>query len=162
MFGIDIAAFVRMSLLSLVLGAFLGCVLEIVRFIFALCCPKTVEISDKTRLPIKIIIAVRDVIFFFISGVAFAVFIYYTNNGSIRLFAVLGTMMGFFAFYFSAGRIVRKTFGLLICICHKLISFAVCPFKWMMGKCLRLIRSKNKLRIQKRNSVKCEDINERG
>ncbi len=162
MMGIDISAFVRMILLSLLLGALLGGMLEIVRFIFGFCFPKTIDATGQSDRWTLGVVALRDVIFFLISGAAFAVFIYYANNGNIRLFAILGTLVGFFAFYFTVGRFIRRIFGFLIHICHKLVSLLAYPLKWGLGKCLVYIKSKNKTPIRKRNNVTCEDVNEPG
>lgn len=142
MLGIDISAFVRMILLSLLLGACLGFLHEVLRFIFVFFFPRTDEGQGRTSLFVGIIVAVRDVIFFSVCGVAFAVFVYYTNNGNIRLFAVLGTLFGFFAFYFTVGRLARKFFGILIHIIHKLILFFTFPIRCLIEKYLPRIRSK--------------------
>ena len=142
MLGIDVYAFARMIILSLFYGACLGFLHELLRFIFLFFFPMTYDGSSQSRVLSQIIIAIRDIIFFFICSVTFAVFVYYTNNGNIRLFAVIGTLSGFFVFYFSVGRFVRKVFETLIHIFYKLISFLAFPIRRGIKKCFPWIRLK--------------------
>lgn len=153
MIGIDFSAFVRMILLSLLLGACLGGVLEIIRFVFGICLPKTDGDVSQSSWLIQCAVAARDVIFFFISGIAFSVFVYYTNCGNVRFFAVLGTIAGFGVFYFTVGRFVRRALGFLINIMHKLTCAFVYPIKRMLQKCLMWIKSKKHITDPQKNNV---------
>ena len=133
MIGIDFSAFVRMILLSLLLGACLGGVLEIIRFVFGICLPKTDGDVSQSSWLIQCAVAARDVIFFFISGIAFSVFVYYTNCGNVRFFAVLGTIAGFGVFYFTVGCFVRRALGFLINILYALLlTILICLVKLLI------------------------------
>ena len=150
MIGIDFSAFVRMILLSLLLGTCLGGVLEIIRFVFSLCFHKTVDDLNLSSWFIRCVVAARDIVFFFVSGIAFSVLVYYTNNGNVRLFAILGTIAGFLAFYFTIGRCVRMVLELFVRFLHKLVWVLVCPMKRMIGKFLRWIKSKKHMTKSKK------------
>ena len=48
----------------------------------------------------------EDILFFLVAGCVISVLIYYTNDGVFRLMALFGVMCGFFAYYFTVGKIV--------------------------------------------------------
>ena len=53
-----------------------------------------------------ILVFFEDILFFLVAGCVISVLIYYTNDGIFRLMALFGVMCGFFAYYFTVGKIV--------------------------------------------------------
>lgn len=123
------AAFANMLLLSAIFGALLAIFLEVLRLIFGLFIPQLMDSASCCSTIGYICLIVRDIIFFCVFGVAFSVFVYYTNNGNVRFMAVVGVLIGFLVCYLSIGRLIRAVFTFLIKIFHKFLHAVLCPLK---------------------------------
>lgn len=123
------AEFAKMLLMAVVFGALLAIFLEVLRFIFGVFNPQLLDNSSCCGAPGYICLIVRDIIFFCVAGVAFSVFVYYTNNGNVRFMAVVGVLIGFLVCYSSIGRLLRVVFKFLIKIFHKFLYAVLYPLK---------------------------------
>lgn len=131
---VDPAALARMSLYSVLFGAGLALFLECLRIICGLIDPTT-PLSDTSgaSVGIKILLAVRDIVFFTVGGIAFSVFVYATNNGKVRFIAVAGMIIGFFAFYFTVGKLLRRVTAVIVVYIYKCIFLLLRPFRIVFG-----------------------------
>ncbi len=103
--------------------------LEVLRLIFGLFIPQLMETSSCCSTAGYICLIARDIIFFCVAGVAFSIFVYYTNNGNVRFMAVAGVLVGFFVCYSSVGRLLRIIFKFFIKIFHKFLYAVLYPLK---------------------------------
>lgn len=129
MISVDMRALALMTAFSVVLGAALALVLELLRFIWGIFSPSFLKSEADSKWQIIIGLFARDVLFFVICGVAFSIFIYYTNNGNVRFSAVGGTVLGFFGCYFTLSRLVRHMLKGIITVVHKLIYIVLSPLR---------------------------------
>ena len=68
----------------------------------------------RTLLPMMIFL--QDVILFVFSAVGISILLYYFNYGRFRLFSVFATLLGFVAYYFTAGKLVMLFSEGIICL----------------------------------------------
>ena len=80
----------------------------------------------------------RDILFFTVSGVVFAVFVYCTNNGRLRFAAVAGLLTGFFISYATLGRLVRRVSGAICRFIRAFIRMLLRPAVWVIRGAVRL------------------------
>lgn len=149
------SALLKMSGMAFVFGIFLGVIYDIIRISRAFVgisyngksADKLYQIeypligrlkkSDrrKGRVFYDIYIAVGDFFYCFFVGVASCIFLYYTNNGMIRLPAVLMAFAGFSLYYKTVGRIVvdlAEILCIFLKIITKILVFAIAfPLKVM-------------------------------
>ena len=140
--NIDQYALALMALESLLLGAFLEIIFELLRFVCGIFMPRLLrDTSEKNNDIVAIIcISVRDFVFLSFGGVAFSVFVYYTNDGNIRFIAVMGTLIGFAACYITVGRIVRRCTAFILNVFYKLINVLLYPFRFIAESIIGLLR----------------------
>lgn len=115
---LDPWALARMTCLSVVLGVALSVFLELMRFVWSLF---GVGVDSRSRgrgraAAQGIALFFRDVIFFTVAGVSFSVLVYSTNNGRVRLSAVLGVLAGLWLGYLTVGRLMRCACGAVSCV----------------------------------------------
>lgn len=118
----------RVTLLAFLLGFILGAVFDAVTVPFSLWVPK--DVADRDERPYggslkkrfrgfhgtvsrNIMISLRDMAFFLISGVVFSVFLYRFNYGRFRWFILVSLCLGYWAFRATAGRLTSCILGLL-------------------------------------------------
>ncbi len=82
-----------------------------------------------------VIIAAGDIFFFTVMGVAVSIFLYYTNDGIFRWQVAAFSLLGFFCYYMTFGKLVIS-FAEILCIFLKIITkillFTIAfPFKIM-------------------------------
>lgn len=79
----------------------------------------------------NIIVFAGDILFFFIVSPIFTVFIYYANNGKIRWYLIIGSIVGFMLYYITIGRIIMLFSSLIVFIIRSagayLIYFTIRP-----------------------------------
>ena len=140
--NIDQYALAQMTLASLLLGAFLELVFELLRFTGGIFMPRLLcDSSEKNDDAVAVIwFFVRDFVFLSFCGIAFSVFIYYTNDGNVRFAAIMGTLMGFAACYFTVGRLIRKCAVFILNVFYKLLSILLYPFKFIAKSVIGMIR----------------------
>lgn len=129
----DPAAIARMSAMSLLLGVLLELFLEVLRLAGGFISPKTLARHGKTEgIASFIWLLIRDIVFFTVSGAVFSVFVYYSNNGNVRLTAVIGTLAGFLLCYFTLGRLLRRVSELIIRTLYRLIYILTYPLRLLI------------------------------
>lgn len=115
-----------MALLSLVCGAFLGAVYDIIRFVRILF---SVDVSNpfgkKKRFALfrYLFVAVGDILFFAVASVLMCVFFFLTGDGRMRWFALLGALAGFFCYYHTVGKLFIGISSYLVSACKRGIRF---------------------------------------
>ena len=140
--NIDQYALAQMALASLLLGAFLELVFELLRFAGGIFMPRLLcDTNENNDDAVAVIwFSVRDFVFLSFCGVAFSVFIYYTNDGNVRFAAVVGTLIGFSACYFTVGRLIRRCAVFILNVFYKLINILLYPFRFIVKSVIGLIR----------------------
>lgn len=118
----------RLLLASLLLGVIMGGLYDVLRIQRVLlgisryteaadapifrpkfCTPKKKKMSGRASQMIKYIcLVLQDVIFCFTVGILLAVLLFYQNNGEFRGFVLAGAAVGFFAYYFTIGKLVIR------------------------------------------------------
>lgn len=94
-----------------------------------------------------LIVGVGDVLYFTVSGAAYAIFINHFNYGRFRWFVFLFCLLGFVLYYFSVGMVVIRFSSVISQILELVISvsvhFVLLPFKMLFKSfkkmCLRFI-----------------------
>lgn len=130
------------TLLSVVLGAALGVVYDVFRFIRVL-------FSVKVRSPFGkkgirpyfewIFTAVGDLVFMMIVAVCLCVFFFLTGDGRVRIYPLAGAFLGFEIYYHTLGRLfigivdflaekVKQFFAFVFCFLKKLLIKAAKGF----------------------------------
>lgn len=159
---IDPIAFAKMIAWAFCLGAMLELFMELLRFLGTIFVPRLKDTSSGSGTLDTIILAVRDIIFFFVCGIAFSIFIYWTNYGRIRMMAVIGVIAGFAAVYFTVGRLVRKALFHIVNIIHISIRAVFYPVRIAVSylvRCgARFARSYSGNRAKQRQANNVEDI----
>lgn len=115
------------TFLAFLLGIILGGVFDAVKIPFSLWVPKDVANRDERpygrvlkkrfrgfhgSLSRNIMISLRDVVFFLISGIVFSVFLYRFNYGRFRWFILASLCLGFWVFRVTVGRLTGRISGL--------------------------------------------------
>lgn len=93
---------------------------------------------------LDIFVGVGDIIYCLLVGVAFCIFLYYSNDGIFRWHSLAAAVCGFFVYYKTLGAILI-TFAEIICIFLKIISkillFAIAfPFKFMYNIIISILK----------------------
>lgn len=116
-----------MTLLAFLLGILLGGLFDAVKIPFSLWVPRDIAMGDERpygrvlkkrfrgfhgSLSRSIIVSLRDMVFFLVSGVAFSVFLYRFNYGRFRWFILVSLCFGFWAFRVTVGRLTSRISGL--------------------------------------------------
>ncbi len=129
--NIDQYALAEMTALSLLLGVFLELLFELLRFVGGIFLPRLLQDKHPSNNDAVAIIwfTVRDIIFSLCCGIAFSVFVYYTNDGNIRFIAVVGTLVGFIACYFTVGHFIRSVSIFILNTLYKLVKILVYPLR---------------------------------
>lgn len=134
--NIDQYALAKMALSAIVLGVFFELVFEALRFAGGIFWPHLLreENGKKESVAALVWITVRDFIFLLFCAIAFCIFVYYTNDGKVRLIAVIGTLLGFFGCYFTVGRFIRRTSVFMLNLLYRVLSILFYPCR-QLGKC---------------------------
>lgn len=134
----------RILLYSLCLGAVLGAfydVFRILRLMFKAGSGKSSGFKS-FKLASATVIFIEDIVYFFVCSCVFCIFIFYVNSGRFRSVALIGAIVGFFAYYYSVGRLVMLFSDLVIGFIKKLIKtvlyYTVRPVFILLKKVLEL------------------------
>ncbi len=103
------------------------------------------RLSDKRRALRLVCLTVGDVLFAFLAGCVFSVFLYHAASGSFRWFYIFGCAVGFFLYYFTLGKIVMLSSEtaafLLIATFRYAMFFFLLPFRLLGRLASRLSQS---------------------
>ncbi len=72
------------------------------------------EKEHKSTFFVNTVVFICDILFFLITAVISAIFIFHVNNGRIRGIALAGSLLGFVAYYNTVGRLVTMISGFII------------------------------------------------
>ena len=120
----------RLFGLSCVMGSVIGIASDVVRVI-------------RMILPHnKVLVAIEDVLFLFFYSMALLVFASVAARGDLRMYFVIGNILGFMMYCATIGSIVtkmlRKLF-LIICTC---LGMMLCPFKMFFASLYKKVNVK--------------------
>lgn len=106
------------------------------------------------------LIFLEDVLYLAVAGALFSVFVYWQNDGVFRSHLLVGTLLGFFAYYFTVGRLVLSAAESLAALLRLLFAclffLAALPvrFLWRRGKRGALWLGRTMRRFLRRTRVK--------
>lgn len=104
---VSMLAMGRVFLMSVLLGASFGLCYDVLRiFRHAVGLPK--------KKAFTVIHSVEDFLFIVFFGICFSVFVYYTNDGILRLFMFIGLAIGFYVYSVTVGRAVIAAADMII------------------------------------------------
>jgi hypothetical protein len=115
-----------------------------------------------------IFIHLLDVVYLIICSISFCIFTFYFNHGRIRWYLLFAALIGFWAFYYSVGKLILFISKYLVYIIKsftkvilygiiKIISFILRPAKLFLSVVkLRLIHYRESKRLYKHIFVKGE------
>lgn len=128
--GYDMEKQLWLLLYSLILGAALGAVFDILRISRTFLSVKTENraIKNVSDTFIFAVSFIEDILFFTVSAITLVLFCFQANRGNARGFILFGAAVGFFLYMQTVGRLTR------------LVSEAVAHFMWtVIGFTLRRI-----------------------
>lgn len=121
---------------SLILGLIFGAVYDIIRLIHIVC--KIASYSGGQKFSRKGVLPffaffLFDLIYVFVVGVSFSVFVYWANNGDFRWFLMAGAVLGFVLYYFSLGRVVMFFSERLVRLLRRVAYYTVwVPIRFLL------------------------------
>lgn len=143
LYGLSLATQTKNFLLSLGFGFIMGIFYDLFRIV-------RISISKS-----KIATVISDILYCIFLGFSLMLFCLTVNEGEIRLYLLLGSLAGFFVYYFSLGVIIFSFSEKLIALIKKIISsvFNVIsyPFRFVFGKLRKLL---NNLSVKSHKNTK--------
>lgn len=143
LYGLSLATQTKNFLLSLGFGFIMGIFYDLFRIV-------RISISKG-----KIATVISDILYCIFLCFSLMLFCLTVNEGEIRLYLLLGSLAGFFVYYFSLGVIIFSFSEKLISVVKKIIKsvFNVIfyPFRFVFGKLRKLF---NNLSIKRRKNTK--------
>ena len=143
LYGLSLATQTKNFLLSLGFGFIMGIFYDLFRII-------RISISKG-----KIATVISDILYCVFLCFALMLFCLTVNEGEIRLYLLLGSLAGFFVYYFSLGAIIFSFSEKLITNVKKIIKSifnVICfPFRFIFGKLRKLF---NNLSAKSRKNTK--------
>ncbi len=110
---------------SLIVGGSLGVFFDILRFTRAM-----LRVSDASKLigkvsdiTLVIVSFIEDILFFSVSAVTLVLFVFKANDGRFRSFVLIGTLVGFFLYLGTVGRLTRLIFDVTAKIVWAILNF---------------------------------------
>ncbi len=163
----------QITLYALLLGLFLGVlydVLRITRMLTGITPVHVAHISWIGRLPMRrigkigkgpvstlIFVHLLDIVYGLSTGVCFCIFLYALNNGRFRWYLLLGCVLGFFAYYYSVGKLVLYLSGYIVAFLRGIIGCILYlltqPLIWI-GRWVYKLLDPAKRRILRRRRIR--------
>lgn len=69
----------------------------------------------------NLIIYIQDILFWIFTGISIVFFMYNYSDGSIRLYMILGLILGFLLYLLTISKYIIKVFVIIICIIKRII-----------------------------------------
>lgn len=133
LYGLSLATQTKNFLLSLGFGFIMGIFYDLFRIV-------RISISKS-----KIATVFSDILYCIFLGFSLMLFCLTVNEGEIRFYLLLGSLAGFFVYYFSLGVIIFSFSERLITLIKKIIKsvFNVIsyPFRFVFGKLRKLLNN---------------------
>ncbi len=79
------------------------------------------RILRKSFKTMNLITYIQDVLFWIFTGISIIFFMYNFSDGSMRLYMILGLILGFLLYLLTISKYIIKLFVIIICIIKKLI-----------------------------------------
>ena len=145
--GISVAEQTAVFLWSLLFGFFLGIFYDIFRII---------RIAFSLG---RVIILVQDILFWSVCGILTFMFFFFAQSGEVRIYIIIGELLGAVAYYFTLGVIVIKSSRVIINFAKRVIYRTLFIITTPVRFFIRLLspiarRSARKLRVQAKNQKK--------
>ncbi|MBR2868572.1 MAG: spore cortex biosynthesis protein YabQ [Clostridia bacterium] len=138
---------------SLGFGFLLGILYDVFRIV-------RLAVSDA-----KPFVAVMDFLYFFVCGILSFFFVLVTDEGNLRIYTVLGEVLGWMIYYFSFGVLAMRVSAVAVSGIRRLIRLIFRPFAFIFGKIVQLqkkslkfIKKSSKKQIKNKNTS-CKNIN---
>ena len=130
---------------------------------------KNKKTSDKTRTVIAaIVLFIQDVLFCLLFAVVAALLLYQTNDGQLRLSAIVVMLLGIGLYLATLGRCVKRFWMVLTIVLRSFVCWIVAlliyparllwrwleqPRRWLIGR-LHYIQNRIKLAMERKKQVK--------
>lgn len=131
---------------SFAVGAMLGAIWDVFRVIrVAMSVENTEDLPRFYRRLLNVCAFAEDILFSVIAAVGVTIFVYHTNDGKFRWFALAGCALGFYIYYKTIGRLVISIAKPLTALIRRIIAF-ICvkiifpPFRFCAVMLARLSR----------------------
>lgn len=102
-----------------------------------------------------ILLFFEDILFFTVCGCAISVLIYYTNDGSFRLMAVVGVFAGFLLYYLTVGRLVMSVAHFICFVLRAVLTYVILalitPSAYLLRGVRRVLKRVRGVYIRQRN-----------
>lgn len=125
-FRFTVALQTKLFLYAIVFGAALGILYDLFRIL---------RMSFSSG---KVMVFFQDVTYGAVSGFLMYLFCFIFNNGEVRAYLLIGSVLGFIIYYFSVGSIVmkvsRKTVKGARRVKRWIVRVVGRPFRWIFGK----------------------------
>lgn len=143
LYGLSLATQTKNFLLSLGFGFIMGIFYDLFRIV-------RISISKG-----KIATIISDVLYCVFLCFSFMLFCLTVNEGEIRLYLLLGSLAGFFVYYFSLGVIIfsfsEKIITFIKIVIKSIFNIISYPFRFVFGELRELL---NKLSLKSRKNTK--------
>ena len=143
LYGLSLATQTKNFLLSLGFGFIMGILYDLFRIV-------KISISKG-----KLATIISDILYCIFLCFALFLFCLTVNEGEIRLYLLLGSMAGFFVYYFSLGVIIfsfsEKIIAFIKAIIKSVFNIISYPFRFIFGKMRKIF---NNLWVKSRKNTK--------
>ncbi|MEG0942360.1 MAG: spore cortex biosynthesis protein YabQ [Angelakisella sp.] len=140
--GISIAEQTAMFLRALLLGGIIGVVYDVFRV---------------TRVAFKLswsMVLLEDLLFFLLSAILLWRYFLEQGSGEVRIFAVLGVLLGWLLYFLTVGSLVIRASGIIIGVIAKMIAAVMVPLWEICGFIKKYWNKLIKLIISGKNCLK--------
>ncbi|MBQ5389998.1 MAG: spore cortex biosynthesis protein YabQ [Clostridia bacterium] len=135
--------------LSVVVGALLGAVYDVIRFFRVLLGVDVrspfVKKGQKRRWGAWLsygVVALGDLFFFVVAAVCMCVFFFLTGDGRMRAYGLLGAFGGFWLYYHTVGRLFIGICTYLSALCKRILRWllqkSLVPFRYVFAICQKI------------------------
>ena len=123
------------------------------------------NIDITNKISFKIILFFEDLAFVLAFALVFILVLFYGNSGIFRLVFLIAIVLGFFAYYFSLGKITILFFDVWVIyirtlVCY-LIYYLLLPFRYIMGKIKLILKKIRCIFIQRLENIKIKRYNKK-
>lgn len=140
--GITIAGQTTMFLYALLLGGVIGVVYDIFR------------VSRVAFRLSWLLVLLQDLLFFFLSALLLWRYFLLQSSGEVRIFAVLGVLLGWVIYFFTLGRLVMGFAGIILRGIARLARAILTPVRKTIIQIKKTLHKQAKLIISGKNRLK--------
>lgn len=140
--GISIAQQTTMFLYALLLGGVIGAVYDVFR------------VSRVAFRLSWLLVLLQDILFFTLSALLLWRYFLLQSSGEVRIFVVLGVLLGWIIYFFTLGRLVMRLAGFIIGIITRIVTAILAPVRKIAGVVKKTLYKQRKLMISGKNRLK--------